>query len=263
MGMECRSAKAMPGQTQRRPRRRGGFAGADVKTRALQAVARAVVRCRRCPRLVAYRERVAREKRRSYRHEKYWGRAVPGFGDPQARLLIIGLAPAAHGANRTGRLFTGDRSGDWLMDGLYRAGFANQPVSRNCNDGLRLRGAYVSAILRCAPPANRPSPVEVARCRRYLVQELEIMQPRLVLVLGRIAHCGYLAACNEMGYELPRPLPRFAHGAVHQMPWGTTLICSYHPSQQNTQTGRLTREMFAAVLASVRRGLAEQLPERC
>ena len=208
---------------------------------------RAIETCRLCPRLVAHRETIAVEKRRQYRDWDYWGRPLPGFGDPAARLLIVGLAPAAHGANRTGRMFTGDRSGDWLYDALHDVGMANQPRSTDRDDGLRLRDAYVSAVARCAPPANRPTPEECERCRPYLVREIELLENlRVVLALGQIGMKGFLAAWRQMGRPLPRPLPRFAHGAIADL-GDATLISSYHPSQQNTFTGRLTRPMFRGV----------------
>jgi uracil-DNA glycosylase family 4 len=196
---------------------------------------------------------VAREKVARFRDWVYWGRPVPGFGDPGARLLVVGLAPAAHGGNRTGRIFTGDESGNWLYAALHRAGFANQPVSRDRDDGLRLRDAFVTAVARCAPPANRPTREEIATCRRYLLAELALM-PRLraVVALGKVAHDGFLAAERARGESVPRPLPRFAHGAEYALPSGVTLLCSYHPSQQNTFTGKLTRPMLDAVFARAR-----------
>jgi len=209
---------------------------------------RAVTRCRRCPRLVAHREAVAREKRRQYRDQPYWGRPVPGFGDPRAGALVVGLAPAAHGGNRTGRIFTGDRSGDWLYAALYAAGLASQPTSTHRGDGLVLRGAYVSAAARCAPPANKPLPEEFEACREYLVRELALLaQLRVVVALGGLALQNVLRAWAAAGHRLPRPLPRFAHAAESVLPGGVTLLCSYHPSQQNTFTGRLTREMLEGV----------------
>ena len=215
---------------------------------ALDALERRVVACRRCPRLVAHRETVARQKVARFRDREYWGKPVPGLGDPRARVLIVGLAPAAHGANRTGRMFTGDESGRWLYRALHGAGFANQPTSQRRDDGLELRDAYVTAIGRCAPPANRPTPAEIAACRPFLVDELRLLRHvRVVVVLGRMAHAGLLAAYAAAGRPLPRPLPRFAHGARHVLPDGLVLLCSYHPSQQNTFTGRLTRPMLAHV----------------
>jgi uracil-DNA glycosylase family 4 len=212
-----------------------------------------IVACTRCPRLVAHREAVAREKVARFRGWTYWGRPVPGFGDPRARLFVVGLAPAAHGGNRTGRVFTGDESGNWLYAALHTAGFASQPTSTARDDGLRLRDAYVSAVARCAPPANKPTRDEIATCRRWLVDELGLLtRVRLVVVLGRIAHDGFLAAERARGHDVPRPTPTFAHGAEHALPSGLTLVCSYHPSQQNTFTGRLTRPMLDGVFARAR-----------
>jgi uracil-DNA glycosylase family 4 len=193
---------------------------------------------------------VARERVARFRHWTYWGRPVPGFGDPDARVLVVGLAPAAHGGNRTGRIFTGDESGNWLYRSMHAAGLANQPTSTDRDDGLRLRGAYVTAAARCAPPANRPLPAELARCRPFLERELALLvRVRVVVVLGRIAHDAFLAALSARGDVVPRPRPRFAHAAEHALPNGLVLLCSYHPSQQNTFTGRLTRPMLDAVFA--------------
>lgn len=221
-----------------------------------RAIAAAISRCRLCPRLVAHREAVAHTRRRQFRDETYWGRAVPGFGDPAARLLIVGLAPAAHGANRTGRMFTGDRSGDWLYAALHAAGFASQPTSVAAGDGLALRGAFVSAVARCAPPENKPTPQEIAACRPFLVRELAALPAlRVVVCLGGIALHGFLQAWAASGRAVPSPRPRFGHGAEAALAGGIALLCSYHPSQQNTFTGRLTRDMLdgvfhrAAVLA--------------
>jgi uracil-DNA glycosylase family 4 len=214
---------------------------------------RAITRCRRCPRLVAHREAVARDKRRQYRDWDYWGRPVPGFGDPRARLLIVGLAPAAHGANRTGRMFTGDRSGDWLYAALHASEFANQPTSLDRDDGLALRDAYIAAIARCAPPDNKPLPDEIANCRPYLLEELRLLPGlRVVVVLGGIALQGFLAAWQAAGRVVPRPRPRFGHAAEYELAGGVTLPCSYHPSQQNTFTGRLTRPMLDGVFHRAR-----------
>ena len=203
--------------------------------------------CRACPRLVAWREQVGREKRAAYRDERYWARPVPGFGDPAARLVVVGLAPAAHGANRTGRMFTGDRSGDFLYAGLHRAGYANQPASSHRGDGLRLDGAWVTAPVRCAPPANQPTPDERDRCRPFLDRELALLSEASVfLVLGGF---GYQALAAYLGL---RPRPRFAHGLEVALPDGRTVLGSYHVSQQNTFTGRLTPAMFDQVLARAR-----------
>ncbi len=215
---------------------------------------RRIESCRLCPRLVAHREQVAREKRRQYLDCEYWGRPVPGFGDHAARLLIVGLAPAAHGANRTGRMFTGDRSGDWLYAALHEAGFASQPTSTDRDDGLRLRDAYISATARCAPPDNRPLPDEIAHCRAFLVEELQLLaRLRAVIVLGQVALLGFLQAWAAAGHAPPSPRPRFGHGLTHRLDAHTGLIVSYHPSQQNTFTGKLTRPMFAEIFAIARR----------
>ncbi len=215
---------------------------------SLRLVAEEVAGCRACPRLVEWRERVAREKRAAFRDQEYWGRGVPGFGDPEATLVVIGLAPAAHGANRTGRMFTGDRSGEFLYSALHRAGYANQPESTHRGDGLELTGAYITAPVRCAPPANKPTADERARCRPFLERELVLLgSARVYLVLGAI---GYAAACESFGVS---PRPRFEHGLQVELPEGRVLLCSYHVSQQNTFTGRLTAAMFDEVLATARR----------
>ena len=199
--------------------------------------------CRRCPRLVEWREQVAIEKRAAYRDETYWGRAVPGFGDPDASIMVLGLAPAAHGANRTGRLFTGDRSGDWLFRAMHRAGLADRPTSVSADDGLTLRGAWVAAAVKCAPPGNKPLPVERDACRPFLQREVALLRElRVVVCLGAFA---YEAACAEFGV---RPRPTFAHERVVAAANGLVLVCSFHPSQQNTFTGRLTEPMLDAVL---------------
>ncbi|HJQ83063.1 MAG TPA: uracil-DNA glycosylase [Candidatus Binatia bacterium] len=212
-----------------------------------------MARCRLCPRLVAHRERVAQEKVARFRDWKYWGRPVPGFGDPTARLLIVGLAPAAHGGNRTGRIFTGDESGNWLYAALHRAGFASQPTSVHRDDGLVLRDAFVIAAARCAPPANRPTPVEIATCRRHLLAERALLgRVRVLVALGKVAHDAVLAAERERGTALARPLPRFGHAAEHALAPGLVLLDSYHPSQQNTFTGKLTRAMLDAVFTRAR-----------
>ena len=221
----------------------------------LRTLSAEIVACRRCPRLAEYRERVAREKRRAYRDWEYWGRALPGFGDRAARLLVIGLAPAAHGGNRTGRMFTGDRSGDWLYGTLYRFGFANQPTSTQRGDGLRLNGAYVTAAARCAPPDNKPTRLELRNCQPYLEREMELLrQVRVVVALGRIAFDAYLSARQALGLPILQPRPQFRHGAVYELS-DVALIGSYHPSQRNTQTGMLTHAMFDRVFAAARRRL--------
>ncbi len=216
-----------------------------------QALNGEIMQCRACPRLVAWRERVASERRRAYRDWEYWGRPVTGFGDSGARLLIVGLAPGAHGSNRTGRMFTGDSSGDTLYGALYRAGFANQPSASHQGDGLCLRDAFITAVVRCAPPANRPTSVEITACRHFLEREWTLMsQVEVVLTLGQVAFERCLRLLAERGYAAPRL--RFAHGMHH--PLGTNgsglplhLVASYHPSRQNTQTGRLTPQMFDQV----------------
>jgi len=217
-----------------------------------------ILACRKCPRLVRYREKVAREKRRSYRDWTYWGKPVPGFGDNSAELLILGLAPAAHGANRTGRMFTGDRSGDFLYAALHKAGFANQATSLHRDDGLQLKNAYVTATCRCAPPENKPLPKEIANCRGYFERELQILQPKAILALGKIAWDGYLEILKQRGEIASRTLYKFAHGAEAKVAPGTPrLFGVYHPSQQNTQTGRVTPAMYASVLRRVRRFLEQ------
>ena len=211
--------------------------------RLLLAVHDEVVGCRACPRLVAWREQVATEKRAAYRDQDYWGRPVPGFGDPSARILIVGLAPAAHGANRTGRVFTGDRSGDFLFGALHRVGLANQPEAIGPDDGLRLTDVFITAPVKCAPPANKPTTDEKAACRPFFQREVAALdRVRVVVVLGQI---GYVAAAAEFGL---RPRPRFGHGVEVPLADGRTILCSYHVSQQNTFTGRLTEPMFDAVL---------------
>ena len=225
---------------------------------ALKVVAEEVCACRKCPRLVKYRERVAKEKRRAFREWTYWGRGVPGFGDPRAQLFILGLAPAAHGANRTGRVFTGDRSGDFLYKALHKAGFANHPTSLHRDDGLQLKNAYIAAAVRCAPPANKPLPSEILHCRGYLERELEILRPRAVLSLGKIAWDAYLEILKQRGQIASRAAYRFSHGAewsfADDLP---RLFGVFHPSQQNTQTGRLTAAMYATVLKRIKSFLAQ------
>jgi uracil-DNA glycosylase family 4 len=214
---------------------------------SLRKVTSEVVDCRACPRLVAWREQVAREKRASFAGEEYWGRPLPSFGDPAAHLLVVGLAPAAHGGNRTGRIFTGDRSGDWLFAALWRAGYANQPTSVARDDGLALRGAYIAAAVRCAPPVNRPTPEERDRCAPYLVREMALLRDvRVIVALGHFAHD---AVCRLLAV---RPRPRFSHGSEAELPDGRILLGCFHPSQQNTFTGRLTEEMLDAVFRRAR-----------
>ena len=219
----------------------------------LAALERRVTDCRRCPRLVEWRERVAREKRAAFRDEDYWGRPLPGFGDPAARVYVLGLAPAAHGGNRTGRVFTGDRSADWLYASMHRIGFANQPTSLHPGDGLRLDDAFVAAAVRCAPPANKPLPSERDNCLAYTREELDLLREvRVIVCLGGFA---WDAAARVL--DLARPRPRFGHGVEHKLPDGRTLLGCFHPSQQNTFTGRLTEEMIDAVFAR-----AQELAER-
>lgn len=220
---------------------------------ALARLAREVAACQRCPRLRAWCREVALTRVRRFADQDYWGRPVPGWGDPGARLLVVGLAPAAHGANRTGRMFTGDRSGDFLFAALHRAGFASQPASVARGDGLRLLDCYVTAVARCAPPANRLQPVEVARCRAFLQREWQALERvHAVLALGKVAMDGLLAALRDLGRLPARPALGFGHGVSHDLGDGVRLFASYHPSQQNTFTGRLTPASFDAVLAQVR-----------
>jgi uracil-DNA glycosylase family 4 len=222
----------------------------QTRRRAFRDLARRIVSCRRCPRLRRHCMEVARTKRRAYREQEYWGRPVPGFGDPDARLLIIGLAPAAHGANRTGRMFTGDASGDWLFAALHRHGFASAPHSRGPGDGMRLRDAYLSAAARCAPPGNRPTAEELAHCLPFLAEEIRLLRRVWVLLcLGRIAYDATLRALAASGRPWPGRRPSFGHALVHRppVPRLPVLVTSYHPSRQNTQTGRLTAEMWDRV----------------
>jgi uracil-DNA glycosylase len=228
--------------------------GSRTTDAGLDRLEREIVGCRACPRLVAWREGVAADPPKRFRGQRYWARPVPGFGDRDGAIVLIGLAPAANGANRTGRMFTGDRSGDWLYAALYRAGLANQPVSVDRGDGLELRGAYVTAAVRCAPPDNKPTTAERDACRHYLDRELElVVNARVVVALGSFGWDAALRALRDRGLEVPRPKPRFSHGAeaaIGEM----SLIGSYHPSQQNTFTGRLTEQMLDAIL-----GRAKQL----
>jgi uracil-DNA glycosylase family 4 len=226
--------------------------------RTLAGVERLVIGCERCARLRAYCRQIAREKKREFRDQEYWGRPVPAFGDPRARLLVVGLAPAAHGGNRTGRLFTGDSSGSWLYEALHRYGFASQPVSMGRDDGLRLEDCWVTAAARCAPPANRPTPQELDNCQPYLEAELRLLRRvEVVVCLGRIGYERWLRAAGWWRRLPPRGRPRFAHGRETAMADDTVLITSYHPSRQNTQTGRLTRPMWHAIFERARRLLED------
>ncbi len=214
-----------------------------------------IVGCTKCPRLIAHCRSVAREKRRAYRDWDYWGQPVPGFGDPRAELLIVGLAPTAHGANRTGRMFTGDRSGDFLYALLHRVGFATQPTATHRNDGLQMKNVYIAAAARCAPPGNKPTPKEIANCRAFLLREIELLRPRAVLALGKIGFDAYLRCLQERSEVKSLAEFRFAHGASYRIGSGqgaSRLFASYHVSQQNTNTGRLTPAMFLAVLRKIR-----------
>ncbi|HLF26487.1 MAG TPA: uracil-DNA glycosylase [Anaerolineae bacterium] len=222
----------------------------------LEQINAAIIACEKCPRLVVYRARIAREKRRAFREQEYWGRPVPGWGDPRARLLIVGLAPAAHGGNRTGRVFTGDRSGDFLYSALYHAGFANQPTSVASDDGLALSGVYIAAAARCAPPDNKPTPVEFDNCRPYLIEELRLLvHARVIVTLGKLAFDHTLRAIEALGSVIPAPRPSFAHDAVYRIkPY--TILASYHPSQRNTSTGLLTRPMFERIFKRAQREIS-------
>jgi len=216
-----------------------------------------IISCRKCPRLVRCRERAAADPPKRYANDTYWGRPISGFGDPHARLLVLGLAPAANGGNRTGRVFTGDRSGDWLYAALHRAGFANQPTSTGRDDGLVLTDAYVSVVVRCAPPDNKPTPKERDKCLRYLVRELgHLTALQVVIALGGFAWDGLLYAAEEFGHAIPKPRPKFGHGTVAQI-GPLLLLGSYHVSQQNTFTGRLTESMLDSVFAKARGSLSE------
>ncbi|MDR4463201.1 MAG: uracil-DNA glycosylase [Nitrospira sp.] len=226
--------------------------------RTLKLLNGTICDCTACPRLVHYRETIAKEKRKQYRDWTYWGRPVPGFGDPKARLYILGLAPAAHGGNRTGRVFTGDRSGDWLYEALHRYGFANQASSIHQGDGLALTDCYIGATVRCAPPGNKPLPDEFDRCSRFLYEEIRLLKKhRVVIALGKIGFDHYLKTCRTHGHSIPAPIPKFGHGVMYHLPWGVTLLGSYHPSQQNTFTGKLTRQMFHAVFQRARKALED------
>ena len=219
---------------------------------SLASTRRRIISCQRCPRLRAYCERVAREKKAAYRGDVYWGRPVPGFGDPRARVLILGLAPAAHGANRTGRVFTGDGSADFLMRAMHRAGFASIPTSRAADDGLRLKDAYILAVVRCAPPDNKPTSHEIANCQSHLQAELAALpRARVVVALGRIAFDAFWRLMGQRGVH-PRPRPRFGHSLVYELSGAPVLVASYHPSRQNTNTGRLTAAMLEGIFRQTR-----------
>lgn len=231
---------------------RSATSATEPRQETLRSLATAIVACGACPRLVAHREEIARVKRRQFRTDAYWGRPLPGFGDPRAGLLVVGLAPAAHGGNRTGRMFTGDLSGDWLMRAMHGAGFASLTTSQRRDDGLVLSGAYITAAARCAPPDNKPTPEELRRCRTYLVHERRVLgRVRVIVALGHIAFAAVLATERALGAVVPRPRPRFAHGAETAL-GSVVLLASYHPSRQNTQTGRLTAPMLAAVFTRAR-----------
>ncbi len=217
---------------------------------SLSTIRRQVISCQRCPRLRAYCARIAKDKRAAYRDETYWGRPVPSFGDRRARVLVLGLAPGAHGANRTGRMFTGDRSGDFLIQAMHTAGFANLPTSHHAKDGLTLRDAYISAVIRCAPPENKPTTTEISQCSSYLEAELDTLtQLRVVVALGKIAFDAYWRVVAGPNVT-PRPRPRFAHGFAFEADGVPALVAAYHPSQQNTNTGTLTPQMLADVLST-------------
>ena len=220
-----------------------------------------IIACKRCPRLISYCQKIGREKRRAYLHWEYWAKPVPGFGDPDGRVLILGLAPGAHGSNRTGRPFTGDGSGYFMYPVLHKAGFASQPTATHRDDGLSLKDAYITAAVRCAPPQNKPTPKEIANCSIFLDREMQVLKNvRIVVALGRIGFEAYLNYLKRRGLLLTKAGIEFAHGAHYQMPDGRILLCSYHPSQQNTQTGKLTEKMFLEVFRKARR-LLEKWPQ--
>jgi len=223
------------------------------RRQALRQLNERIIACERCPRLVAYRQEIARLRRRAYRDQEYWGRPVPSVGDPRAGVLIVGLAPGAHGSNRTGRMFTGDGSGDFLTPSLHRTGFANQATSLSVADGLRLTGLYITAVAHCAPPDNKPTRQELENCRPYLIEHLSLLgDVRVLVAFGKIAFDNLLSALAAAGHAIPAPRPQFAHGAeAHVGPY--TILATYHPSRQNTQTGRLTPPMFDAVWRRARR----------
>jgi uracil-DNA glycosylase family 4 len=227
---------------------------------ALEQLNETIIQCQKCSRLVPWRQQAATEPPRRYQGMTYWAKPLPGFGDPDARVLVVGLAPAAHGGNRTGRMFTGDRSGDWLYGTLHALGFSNQPNSDNLKDGLKLKDCYITAAVHCAPPANKPAKEEFDNCRPYLVRELKLLKNvRVVVVLGKIAFDSFLKAYQENGGMIPKPRPQFRHGGSVKLGNGLTLLASYHPSQQNTFTGKLTRKMFRAVFKRARNMLSREL----
>jgi len=239
------------GRTSRAPRRGGVEIHPTYST--LEEISAAVIGCERCPRLRDHCLTIAREKRRAFRDQEYWGRPVPAFGDSEARLLVIGLAPAAHGGNRTGRIFTGDSSGSWLYEALHRFGFANQPDSTGRDDGLKLTDCYVTAAAHCAPPMNRPARNELEACRSFLAAEIRILRRLAVVVgLGRVGYEAWLKASGWWERLPARERPRFSHGALSRLPDGTRFLCSFHPSRQNTNTGRLTRPMWHAIFRRAR-----------
>lgn len=223
----------------------------------LQSLNRLITKCSQCPRLVTWRKKIATEKRAAFQNESYWGRPVPAFGDPSARLIIVGLAPAAHGANRTGRMFTGDRSGEWLYSALFRAGFSNQSESLSCKDQLELRDAYITAVVRCAPPENKPTRKERDHCIQHLIRELKLLDSaRVILALGKFSWDGVILALTKLGHSI-KPKPAFSHGAEFEIgPF--LLLGSFHPSQQNTFTGKLTRPMFDDVFTRARKFLKDE-----
>lgn len=227
-----------------------------AQPQSLHALNEIIITCTKCPRLTAYREQVARDKKRMYREQEYWGKPVPGWGDPEARVYIVGLAPAAHGGNRTGRIFTGDSSGDFLFGALYRAGFANQPTSVARDDGLALHDVYIGAAARCAPPDNKPTPPEFANCFPYLAREFELLKNARVLIgLGAIGFNAILKLLETHGVALPKPRPKFGHNVLYHI-GDYAVIGTYHPSRQNTNTGRLTPAMFDRVFETARQELA-------
>jgi uracil-DNA glycosylase family 4 len=219
-----------------------------MSTRELKILTSEIVQCRSCPRLVAHRENIGKVKRRAYLNHEYWAKPVPGFGDPHARVLLLGLAPGAHGSNRTGRMFTGDASGEFMYPILHETGFASQAKATALEDGLKLKDAYILSTVRCAPPDNKPTHEELATCTQWLDREMALLKNvKVVVALGRIAYCGYLDHLTRIGYSAPKSKFKFMHGAEFLMPNGTHLIASYHPSQQNTLTGRLTKAMFQSI----------------